>query len=91
MSQQRKGGLSLLWYDRDKCLKDILLRHPTQGIPNGVTMVFMTAGAFLGDIFASESPEDDFGETPGFRNTFVPSAGTDGVRVIIHDPGEYHL
>ncbi len=57
------------------------------GIHNGVTFVFMTGWNILKSGFVSKSAEDNWSGTPGFQNTFNPSAGIDGMRIIVHDPG----
>ena len=53
-----------------------------QGINNGVTFIFMTGSK----ISAIEYDNNRTWNLPGFQNTFEASSGSEGIRVIIHDP-----
>ncbi len=61
---------------------DMLQESTIQGISNGVTFVFMTGSGIL----ATEYTKRYKWLIPGFRNTFHTSAGSDGIRLMIHDP-----
>ena len=53
-----------------------------QGINNGVTFIFMTGSK----ISAIEFDKNRILNLPGFQNTFEASSGSEGIRMIIHDP-----
>ncbi len=71
-----------------------------EGIKNGITFVFLAGSGML---ISDEQSQEEEGETinipgqsqeeghainiPGFDNTVEPSAGSDGVRINIHEPG----
>ncbi len=61
------------------------------GIHHGVTFVFMTGWNILKCGFVSKDGKNNWAGTPGFQNTFNPSAGIDGMRMIIHDPGNLYF
>ena len=54
-----------------------------QGIKNGVTFVFMTGGKLIA---AEYKVKGGLWQIPGYNNTFHHSAGSDGIRMMIHDP-----
>ncbi len=58
-----------------------------EGIKNGVTFVFLSGSGMLKDSFNLTKEGSTVHNIPGFDNTFTPSAGTDGLRINIHEPG----
>ena len=58
-----------------------------EGIKNGITFVFLAGSGMLINDEQSQEDEGHAINIPGFDNTFEPSAGSDGVRINIHEPG----
>ena len=76
---------SLACFTYDPSEGQVLKESNVQGLLNGVTFIFMTGGNLL----ASEYGNVGGGywkSVPGYDNTFQPSTGSDGIRLMIHDP-----
>ena len=66
----------------DPCEGNNFTESRIQGINNGITFVFMTGSQLVASMF----DENRTWDIPGFQNTYEPSAGSDGIRLVIHAP-----
>ena len=70
---------SLNCYTYDSSEGHPLKESSVQGLKNGITFIFMTGGNLLASRYNAEWT------VPGLNNTFQPSAGSDGIKIIVHD------
>ena len=57
------------------------------GIRNGHTFLFMPGSRMIQAESSGDGQAEEVVTIPGFDNTMEPTAGTDGLRINIHEPG----